>query len=358
MGMILVDVPANLGPLPRHPRAAAAIRPLIAEIGRRSGEFPLFLANHLPMVLEAMARLGASPERLAEYAEHYNRVHQVPMPPPPVAVISRDTWMEALGDRSRETDYRDFFAEEVTRFGPDATIRAYMPVLAPGVAASATHGLMRLAYGVMRHDEAEIAIALGYWAATFLPLPTPLPGTLRTIKDPVAPVLAMKSVKVFETIDYDHSLLWRWIRNMGTVPEFHALLGQLVLEPSLLDRMRQASLVLFAGTMTFEALHALTGCHWLRLVSPHVDDIGTLAAHFWEVVLALYPKIGMPDLPDAEALEAMRRLPTPTDAEIAAAAVASNDEHDHSLTFSAFEEYRLTGDPLYRVVAAKRVGLI
>ena len=29
-----------------------------------SGEFPLFLANHLPMVLVAMQRLGGSPERL------------------------------------------------------------------------------------------------------------------------------------------------------------------------------------------------------------------------------------------------------------------------------------------------------
>ena len=36
---------------------------------------------------------------------------------------------------------------------------------------------------------------------------------------------------------------------------------------------------------------------------------------------------------------------------IAAAAVASDDEHDHSLVFSAFEEFRVFGDPLYKVVA-------
>ena len=48
--------------VPRHPRAATALRSIIAEIGQRSGEFPVFLANHLPMVLEAMGRLGAAPE--------------------------------------------------------------------------------------------------------------------------------------------------------------------------------------------------------------------------------------------------------------------------------------------------------
>ena len=48
----------------------------------------------------------------------------------------------------------------------------------------------------------------------------------------------------------------------------------------------------------------------------------------------------------------------PSDAAIAAAAVASDDEHDHSLVFSAFEEFRVFGDPLYKVVAARRVGLL
>ncbi len=38
--------------------------------------------------------------------------------------------------------------------------------------------------------------------------------------------------------------------------------------------------------------------------------------------------------------------------------VACADEHDISLTYSAFAEEAVWGDPLYRVVAARRVGLI
>lgn len=341
----------------RHPRASAALRPLIADVGRRSGEFPDFLANHVPMVLEAMGCLGASPERLREYGDHYNSAHAVPFPPPAVAPLSEDSWRSAIGQRSRETDLRDFFGDVVSHIGGDASIRRYLPTLFPGVAASATHGLMRLAYACLRNDENEIGIALGYWAATYLAFPA-VPGTGPSTTDPLSLVLEMPAEPSFRNITVSSTLLWKWIENMGTLPAFQALLGRLEPSDALLPQVRSASLVLYAATMSFEALHAVTGAHWLRLVGPHLDNPGELVARWWEVVLSLYTKLDMPALPDAETVDGWRALAVPPDAEIAAAAIASNDEHDHSLVFSAFEEFKLTGDPLYRVVAARRVGLI
>jgi hypothetical protein len=44
------------------PSAGARLPSLIADIGRHSGEFPVLLANHLPMVLEAMGH-GAGAAR-------------------------------------------------------------------------------------------------------------------------------------------------------------------------------------------------------------------------------------------------------------------------------------------------------
>jgi hypothetical protein len=41
-----------------------------------------------------------------------------------------------------------------------------------------------------------------------------------------------------------------------------------------------------------------------------------------------------------------------------AAAVLCEDEHDISLAFSAHEEWKFYGDPLYKLVAARRVRLI
>ncbi len=340
------------------PSAGERLPSLIADVGRHSGEFPVLLANHLPMVLEAMGRLGASPARLEEYAEHYTRIHAVPFPPAPVTPLDESSWENALGKREREGDLRRFFAGVVAEIGGHETIRRYLPRLFPGVAASATHGLMRLAYAVLRNDDAEIAVALGYWAATYLSFEAIPAENRRDTADPLAPILDMHADSRLRNVDAPTHLLWKWIEAMGRLPAFQGYLGRLAPVPDLLERMRPASLALFGATMSFEALHAVTGCHWLRLVSPHLDEPQRLAMHFWEVVMALYPKIGMPAPPSPEVLDRWRAVPVPPDDVIAAAAAASNDEHDHSLVFSAFEEFRYTGDPLYKVVAARRVGLV
>ena len=55
---------------------------LIADVGGASAEFPTDLANHLPMVLEAMARMGAAPARMADYAARYGRANAGPAAAP------------------------------------------------------------------------------------------------------------------------------------------------------------------------------------------------------------------------------------------------------------------------------------
>jgi hypothetical protein len=315
------------------------------------------LANHLPMVLVAMQRLGASPERLAEFFAVYRDTNHLVPSPPPVAPIERARWSVALGDRKRETDYRSFFDGEVMRLGPRAAIAAYLPTLLPGIAASATHGLMRLAYGVLREDAAEIATALGYWAATYIELGKAT-GAPPVTDDPVEVLVRMRPVEAYRHIEPELDLLWHFMREVAKRPEFRPLVDWLAIGPDTFRRAVTASLALFAGTMDFCALHALTGCHWLRLIRP-VNPAPDLALrHFWQSIAALYPKIGFPDLPSAEMLDELRRAPAPDWPEIAAAAVRSNDEHDLSLVFSAREEWKVYGDRLYQVVAARRLNLI
>ncbi len=338
-------------------RSRAAADALIAETQGRSAEFPHLLANHLPMVIEIMARLGAPAERLQAYAQLYTATNKVPRLAAPLAPITEEDWRSHLGDRSRETDYRRFFAAEVARLGWREAIRRTVPALAPGIGASALHGLMRLAYGVMRADEAEIGIALGYWAATFLPLPQP-EGIAADLDDPLAVLLLMRERPAFRSPEVESDLLWHWIRAIGQEEELPPLVGRLRIGPQTLERIAEASLALYASTMSFEALHALTGAHWLRRIVPFVDDPRPLIRNFWQVIMAVYPKTGMPLPVISATLDAWRGLDVPDDAAIAAAAVASDDEHDPSLVFSAFEEFARTGDPLYRVVAARRVGLL
>ena len=96
----------------------------------------------------------------------------------------------------------------------------------------------------------------------------------------------------------------------------------------------------------------------MRVVADDLADPEPLYRAFWQVIASLAPKIGFPALPSEATLAAMRETPAPPWSDIHAAAVASNDEHDISLTYSAWREAAAWGDPLYRVVAARRIGLI
>src|SRR6516164_1849452 len=65
----------------------AALERLLVEGRVCSGEFPVMLANHLPMVLVAMQQLGGSPVRLAEFFSSYRETNRLVPSPPAVAPI-------------------------------------------------------------------------------------------------------------------------------------------------------------------------------------------------------------------------------------------------------------------------------
>jgi hypothetical protein len=330
---------------------------LKATARRDSVEFPPFLANHLPMILVALERLGASPDRLARFAQTYRTANGLRALPPTQASLTADSWTTALGRRAHEADLRAFFLREVAQHGARAAVATHLPRLAPGIAGSAFHPLMRLAYAVMAEDDEDTGIALGYWAATYLPLDAG--GASAGVTTDPAEVLR-RAARLPDVADAEpeSDLLWHNMRAVARVPSFSGVADWLIIRDDTLDRMAAASLALFAGTMSFEALHAVTGCHWLRLLQPVTSDMAPLLRHFWVGIASLMPKMGLPEIPSPGQLAAWREEASPTWPEIKAAAIASDDEHDHSLSFSAFDEWLRTGDDLYRVVAAKRVGLV
>jgi hypothetical protein len=332
---------------------------LVARARQHSVEFAPFMANHLPMILVALDRLGASRGRLEAYFDTYSAANRlVEVDVPQVGCIDRSNWREFLGDRSRETDFRAFFAAQVHRLGARQVQDTYLAVLAPGVAASALHALMRLGYANLAADAEEVGVGLAYWATAFLPLANP-GSRVATIQDPMEVLLGLRSRLTRTPPKPDIDLLWHFMRATAELPEFAPVPGALIMTPETLPRLRRVSLILLASTMTFEALHAVTGCHWLRLLPPQCPATFDIQSAFWTAIVSVYPKIGMPLPLGEEAIEAMRHAPSiPEWAEIASAAIRRDDEHDISLTFSAREEWAFTQDRLYQVVAAKRLGLI
>src|SRR5215211_4587722 len=124
----------------RHDASTELVLGQLLARGREfSAEYPQFLANHLPMVIVALHRLGADDARLKQFFAIYREANHLAPMPPAVAPIGRTDWTAALGDRSRERDYRDFFTQEVGHLGIGPALRAYLPVLTPAIASSALH---------------------------------------------------------------------------------------------------------------------------------------------------------------------------------------------------------------------------
>jgi hypothetical protein len=320
-------------------------------------EFPYCLANHLPMILVALHRMGASDERLQAYCQFYAETNRLVSTPERIGAVTRETWRQFLGQREYEGDYRAFFAAEVSRLGADEAATLYLPALFNGFAASALHAFMRMAYATMTDSDEETGVALGYWAATYLPL-GPSQGQPPTTDDPAEVLAYMYGPPTFRHVETERDLLWHFLRAVAAKPEFAPVIDMLAIRPETHDRIARVSLALYAATGDFAALHAVTGAHWLRLMAPRSPDPAVPLRHFWQAIAALVPKIGFPELPSAEKLETWRRMRLPDWPEIFAQAVTCDDEHDLSLTFSAGEEFKRYGDPLYKYAAAKRLNMI
>lgn len=332
----------------------------LAEARALSVEFGTQLANHAAMVLHAQRRLGGTEADARRFLAAYRRRTGLgPMQPSP-GPVKRATWAGHLGDRAFEAAYRAFFRAELVRTGSGrALARAWLPRLLAGLPASALHALMRLAYALDAEDEAEMADALGYWSATWLPLGEGI-GSSPVTADPLEVLRRVGAEPSLADVTVETDLLWHVMRNTAARPAFAPVHDWLEVRPGTLDRIAAAALLVFANTMEFCALHAVTGAHWVRLILPLLGpaDQERAIRHFWQAIAALYHWMGCPAPLGAGAAARQRALAVPGWDAIAAAACASDDEHDLSLVWSAQEEFRFRGDPLYQVVAARRVGLL
>ncbi|MFE7052494.1 questin oxidase family protein [Streptomyces californicus] len=139
-----------------------------------------WLSNHAPMAVEALARHGRA-AAVHRWLDHYGpKLEEMPAAGAPVTAHD---WREALGDPRRIGDWTAFFERETAGRPWQDVLVEWWPRLLPGIAAGATHPVIRLGHAVrtLLAGEAtaprvrELAHALGYWAARHQPLPATTP---------------------------------------------------------------------------------------------------------------------------------------------------------------------------------------
>ena len=138
-------------------------------------EFGGWLSNHGPMVVEALSRRHRDPV-IHRWTDRYlQRLDDLPRG---VYPISPEDWREPLGDATRTGDWVVFFEQAVAETPWQTVLAQWWPRLLPGIAAGATHGVIRVGHAVRALQAAEtaprvaeLAQALAYWAARWQPVP-------------------------------------------------------------------------------------------------------------------------------------------------------------------------------------------
>ncbi|MFJ6610180.1 questin oxidase family protein [Streptomyces sp. NPDC091289] len=140
-----------------------------------------WLSNHAPMAVEALVRHGQA-SAVHRWLDRYGpKLEEMPVTGAPVTALN---WHEALGDPRRVADWTAYFERETAQAPWRDVLAVWWPRLLPGIAAGATHPVIRVGHSVrtlLTGEETaprvrELAHALGYWAARHQPLPalTPL----------------------------------------------------------------------------------------------------------------------------------------------------------------------------------------
>ncbi len=164
----------------------------LERLHRTGPEFDGWLSNHGPMAVEALARRGHE-STVHRWIDAYGRrLDELPESRRP---ITDDDERGALGDPARLGDWIAFFVTRVDEEPWQDVLVTWWPVLLPGIAAGATHGVIRTGHAVQALRAApteprmrELAHALGYWAARWQAVPAPPPRGSRTPADLVATV--------------------------------------------------------------------------------------------------------------------------------------------------------------------------
>src|SRR5688572_2078956 len=110
------------------PATALESRGLADLVERSRGysvEFDPWMANHLPMGLVILDRLGADQSRLEGWFETYASASRLKPTPAGAGRIDASSWDRHLGERALEADYRTFFTGEVRRLGGAEAQRRY-----------------------------------------------------------------------------------------------------------------------------------------------------------------------------------------------------------------------------------------
>jgi hypothetical protein len=139
-----------------------------------------WLSNHAPMAAEVLVHHGHERSVHRWLDSYAGRLEERPRG---IWQIRADEWRDPLGDPARTGDWLNYFDRALTGEPWREVLIRWWPRLLPGIAAGATHGVIRVGHAVraLLDEEtgprvAELGQGLAYWAARWQPFAPPGAG--------------------------------------------------------------------------------------------------------------------------------------------------------------------------------------
>jgi hypothetical protein len=323
-------------------------------------EFRDGLSNHGPMAAEALVRMGRAGDIEAWLNQYIQILEGVPST---TGRITDQTWREALGEPRRVADWEQYLRDQFAEEPWQQVLARWWPRLLPGVAAAATHGIIRTSHAARSLDQAhsderlaELARGLAYWAASYLELPGS-PHTegrldlgeavngLPVAAGPVPPGLITIRLRTALSAEPSFPGAVSALRPPGDVPAD-------MLE---LARTFARIFLVYGRTQPIDFLHAVTapvaarsvlGLLPAELARPSYDAL-------WQVAAGLYSGYAIDavkePLPDTE---------PPSPDTVVERAVAAADVHAIKMTEACLRLYCESPDPIFLHTAARASELL
>lgn len=322
-----------------------ALRTQLLHAAHWDAEYRGSLSNHLPMALTALARLGASDERLAEFARRYaTRLHAAPPAEPWPA---GQAWRALLGQPRAWPAYRALWREWIANEGAAEVLEQALPTLMQGAGAAAFHGPLRVAYALTANHADELADALAYWSCRWFACgaadgdgsnadTTAVLGALDLSAElKAAPLIAQQMAQA------------------AAHPRFAPAMARWRVDAHItLPRLAMLAAERYAARAEFTTLHLVTSAHAVRVLLPWLaaQDRLTALRHYGGAAAAAWAT-----LPRDQHGAPLQVSVLPW-TEIVARAIASDDDHVIKLVDSCRELEASQGGAVWSRAASRGVA--
>lgn len=346
---------AAVAPTPIESRLAV-LHHLLDESLQLGPEYGEGMASHLPMALAALDGLGADEAQMRAFYAHYApRLERAPTTGALDVVDSPTTdWRSLRGRIDAFAALRRHFSAALARDGREAVLRDALPALIDGAAGAAFHGPIRVAHAIESAHAGELAAALAYCTARWIPLPEPAqPDTVFT--DPTAWLDALDAHLRRSAPRWRSTapLISERMQQAAHTLAWVELAGALVTVggdvAALLHVLAKAAAARYAATGNFTVLHMATASRAAQVLAPWLP---THAAAWTPLLHAV-----------AAASIASRALPLQRDvsdaltwADVRRAACTSDDDHVIKLVHAMVMQNARAPDPVWLDAARTAVA--